>query len=170
MSRGGTSQGQGRAGRPPTGDPFAWRTLLASASVLVLLVLLAACSTTVTKRGQQFGENDLAQVQRGMTQDQVRNVLGTPATTASVGSGNAYYYISSTVSETPLTTPNEIDRHVVAVYFAQTGTVDRVAHYGLKDGKVFDFISRTTPSANTREEGLVKALFRNLGQKQLFGD
>ena len=114
-----------------------------------LLLTLAACSSTIVKRGQQFGDLDVAQVQRGMSQEQVKMALGTPATTASVGTGNAYYYISSTMKETALTTPQEIDRRVVAVYFAQTGTVDRVAHYGLKDGKVFDFISRTTPRSTT---------------------
>jgi outer membrane protein assembly factor BamE (lipoprotein component of BamABCDE complex) len=136
----------------------------------VLILALAACSSTIVKRGQQFGDTELSQIQRGMSQEQVKQVLGSPATTASVGSGNAYYYISSTMKETALSTPQEIDRRVAAVYFAQAGTVDRVAHYGLKDGKVFDFISRTTPSVNNREEGLLKSVFRNLGQKQLFGD
>jgi hypothetical protein len=35
----------------------------------------------------------------------------------------------------------------------------------MKDGKVFDAISRTTPSANTNDDGMIKSLFRNLGQK-----
>ena len=36
--------------------------------------------------------------------------------------------------------------------------------------KVFDFISRKTPVPGARDEGLLKSLFRNLGQKQLFGN
>jgi len=39
--------------------------------------------------------------------------------------------------------PTEKDRRVVAVYFSSLGSVDRVAQYGLKDGKVFDFLSQT---------------------------
>ena len=59
--------------------------------------------------------------------------------------------------------PKEIDRRVVAVYFApQIDTVQRVANYGLKDGKVFDFISRETPS-HGQEASLLNQLFRNLG-------
>ena len=65
--------------------------------------------------------------------------------------------------------PSEVDRQVVAIYFAQNGTVDRVANYGMKDGKVFDFISRSTPSANTNDQSIVQQLFRNLGQRQIFG-
>ena len=39
-------------------------------------------------------------------------------------------------------TPKEKDRQVVAVYFGQMGGVERVAQYGLKDGKVFDEFRR----------------------------
>ena len=46
------------------------------------------------------------------------------------------------------------------------GSVDRVAQYGLKDGKVFDYVKNETPS-HSRDEGMLKALFRNLGVKQL---
>jgi len=54
---------------------------------------------------------------------------------------------------------------VVAVYFSSLGSVDRVAQYGLKDGKVFDYVKNETP-AHARDEGILKALFRNLGIKQ----
>lgn len=172
MCERGNSQSRHSGAHRPAANvpPLLASGLVCGAVALALILALAACTTTTVKRGQQFGESELAQIQRGMSQDQVRHVLGTPATTASVGTGNAYYYISSTMKESALTAPREIDRQVVAVYFAQSGTVDRVAHYGMKDGKVFDFVSRTTPSANTREEGLLKQIFRNLGQKQLFGD
>src|ERR671923_235178 len=82
----------------------------------------------------------------------------------SIGTGNAYYYISSTESQTAFLSPKETDRQVVAVYFTPSGSVERVAQYGMKDGKVFDFVSRTTPSANTNDDGLLKQLFRNLGR------
>ena len=54
----------------------------------------------------------------------------------------------------------------VAVYFSPLGTVDRVSNYGLKDGKVFDYVKQQTPTV-ARDEGIIKALFRNLGTKQL---
>jgi outer membrane protein assembly factor BamE (lipoprotein component of BamABCDE complex) len=66
--------------------------------------------------------------------------------------------------------PTEVDRQVMAVYFAPTGTVERVANYGMKDGKVFDFVSRTTPAPGGKDDGMLKQLFRNLGTKQIFGD
>jgi outer membrane protein assembly factor BamE (lipoprotein component of BamABCDE complex) len=130
---------------------------------------LAACAETLTKHGHHFQENDLKQITSGMSQEQVRTSLGTPTTTATVGSGSAYYYISSTQGQTSFFKPVEKDRKVLAVYFNQLGSVDRVAHYGIKDGKVFDYAKQSTPTPS-RDEGLLKALFRNLGTKQLGGD
>ncbi len=40
----------------------------------------------------------------------------------------------------------------------------------MKDGKVFDYVSRTTPAPGGKDVGIVKQLFRNLGTKQIFGD
>jgi outer membrane protein assembly factor BamE (lipoprotein component of BamABCDE complex) len=142
------------------------RAMCALAAAAMLSVSLTACGETVTKHGHQFQDNDLQQVTRGMSQDQVKTTLGTPTTTATVGAGQAYYYISSTTGQTSFFKPVEKDRKVLAVYFSPLGSVDRVAHYGLKDGKVFDFARKQTP-APARDEGLLKALFRNLGTKQL---
>jgi outer membrane protein assembly factor BamE (lipoprotein component of BamABCDE complex) len=145
-------------------------TTASVAAVLLAAGLAAGCSPQVIKRGHQFQDSDLQQVQPGMSQEQVRMSLGSPATTASVPGGNAYYYISSTMTQTAFLPEKEVDRQVVAVYFSQVGTVDRVANYGMKDGKVFDLISRTTPAPGGREDGIIKQLFRNLGYKQLYGD
>ena len=136
---------------------------------LASLVALSGCGGTVTRHGQIFTDTDLQAVQPGMSQDQVRTSLGTPATTAVLGDGKAYYYISSTDTQKSFFLPTEQDRQVVAVYFNQGGTVDSIANYGLKDGKVFDFISRKTAAPGGKDEGILKMLFRNLGKQQLFG-
>ena len=130
-----------------------------------LALCLAGCAETITKHGHQFRDTDLQSIQPGMSQEQVRTTLGTPATTAVVGSGSAFYYISSTMGQTSFMLPSEKDRKVVAVYFDEAETVQQVANYGLKDGKVFDFISDSTPAPGAKDEGILKSLFRNLGKK-----
>jgi outer membrane protein assembly factor BamE (lipoprotein component of BamABCDE complex) len=67
--------------------------------------------------------------------------------------------------QTAFLDPKEVDRKVVAVYFTPVGSVERIAQYGMKDGKVFDFINRTTPSATTGDSGFIQMLFRNLGKR-----
>ena len=158
-----------RGGRTRNGKPCVRRPLV-FALAMAAAVALTGCSEQITKHGHQFHETDLQAIQPGMSQEQVKATLGTPATSAVVGNGNAFYYISSTMSQSAFFTPSEKDRQVVAVYFNEGGVVEKVANYGLKDGKVFDFISRTTPAPGGKDEGVLKSLFRNLGKKQLFGE
>jgi outer membrane protein assembly factor BamE (lipoprotein component of BamABCDE complex) len=127
---------------------------------------LGGCAETVIKHGHQFQDSDLKQVAPGMSQEQVKTALGTPTTTAAVGTGSAFYYISSIQTQTAFFSPQEKDRKVLAIYFTPLGSVDKVAQYGLKDGKVFDYVKQETPS-HAKDEGILKALFRNLGVKQL---
>lgn len=142
----------------------------ASCCAILAAVAVTGCGEQITKHGHQFQQTDLQSIQPGMSQEQVKATLGSPATSANIGTGSAYYYISSTMAQKAFFLPQEKDRQVVAVYFNQVGSVERVARYGLKDGKVFDFISRETPAPGGKDEGILKQLFRNLGQKQLFGN
>ncbi len=137
-------------------------------AVLVVGVFgaVAACSPTVIKHGHHFQESDVAQIGPGLSQEQVKGVLGTPTTTATVGGGAAYYYISSTQKQAAFFKPEEVDRKVLAVYFTPLGSVDRVGNYGLKDGRVISYSSETTKHS-AKDESIIKALFRNLGTKQL---
>jgi outer membrane protein assembly factor BamE (lipoprotein component of BamABCDE complex) len=73
-------------------------------------------------------------------------VLGTPSTVATV-SGEAFYYISQRAERPVAFMPQTVtDQRVVAVYFDKNRRVQRLANYGIKDGKVFDYVSRTTPT------------------------
>ena len=112
-------------------------------------------------RGYVIDQHALDQVKVGSSAEQVLVVLGTPSTTSTIG-GSAWYYISQKVDR-PMaySAPEGADQHVLAVYFTPDKKVERVANYGLQDGKVFDFISRTTPTGGA-EQGFVKNLFRNL--------
>jgi outer membrane protein assembly factor BamE (lipoprotein component of BamABCDE complex) len=40
-----------------------------------------------------------------------------------------------------------VDQRVIAIYFDKNRQVQRLANYGLQDGRIFDFISRTTPTS-----------------------
>jgi outer membrane protein assembly factor BamE (lipoprotein component of BamABCDE complex) len=143
----------------------AYPSLRSLALAALVGIACSGCAETITKHGHLFQESELKQITPGMSSEQVKTSLGTPTTTASVGSGSAFYYISSVEGQSLFFAPTEKDRRVVAVYFSQLGSVDHVAQYGLKDGKVFDYVKNETP-AHAKDEGILKALFRNLGYKQ----
>jgi outer membrane protein assembly factor BamE (lipoprotein component of BamABCDE complex) len=98
------------------------------------------------QRGYVIPEGALEQVPVGSTQEQVLIVLGTPSTVATV-SGEVFYYISQRTQRAATFMPEKVvDQRVVAVYFDKNKRVDRLANYGMRDGKVFDYVSRTTQS------------------------
>jgi outer membrane protein assembly factor BamE (lipoprotein component of BamABCDE complex) len=155
--------------RRPPGSPHA-RLVFVLGAALSAGGLLAACSAQIDRHGHQFTETEIKQIVPGMTKDQVKAQVGTPDTTSTLGGANeVFYYISSTKKTVAFMKPEEIDRKVLGVYFTPHGAVEKVAHYGLKDGRVINLISRETPS-HAAEQTLLKQLFRNLGYKQLFGE
>jgi len=113
------------------------------------LLALGGCDsfTQVYQRGYVVPEGALEQVPLGASQEQVLIVLGTPSTVATV-SGETFYYISQRAEQKFAFMPQSItNQRVIAVYFDKQRRVQRIADYGLKDGKVFDFVSRTTPTS-----------------------
>ena len=112
-------------------------------------------------RGYVADQHALDQVKPGSSAEQVLVVLGTPSTTSTVG-GSAWYYISQTVERRFAFSAQSIsDQRVLAVYFTKDKKVERVANYGQQDGKIIDFVTRTTPTGGA-EQGFLKNLFRSL--------
>ncbi len=126
-------------------------------------LMLAGCSgfSETLQRGYVLQEGALEQIPIGATQEQVLIVLGTPSTVATV-SGEAFYYISQKTHRAAAFMPHEVvDQRVIAVYFDKNRQVVRLANYGLKDGKIFDFISRTTATSG-QEMSYLTPLFKLL--------
>ena len=147
------------------------RTVLVAVATAACVITAGGCSTEILRHGHQFRASDVQRLQPGMSKDEVRLTLGTPTTTSTVGNGTAFYYISQTTHRTAFMNPKEVDRKVLAVYFSPLGSVERIANYGMKDGKVFDFISGKTRTINTADESLLQQLFRNLGRRgSVFGE
>jgi len=118
--------------------------------LLAAVATLALCGcgafTQVYQRGYIVPDGALEQLPLGASQEQVLIVLGTPSTVATV-SGEVFYYISQRAEQKLAFLPQQVtNQRVIAVYFDKGRKVERIANYGLKDGRVFDFVSRTTPA------------------------
>jgi outer membrane protein assembly factor BamE (lipoprotein component of BamABCDE complex) len=116
-----------------------------------------------TQRGYVVSPLALEQIPPGSSKDQVLIALGSPSTTAEFG-GDVFYYISQTRYRAAAFMPDKVvDQQVIAVYFDDKDQVERVANYGLKDGVVFDFISRTTPTGGADSSFLSQVFAGVLG-------
>src|SRR5690348_12009179 len=123
------------------------RTPRLLAAVLALALPLGGCFSETYQRGYVLQEGALEQIPIGASQEQVLIVLGTPSTVATV-SGEVFYYISQKAERAAAFMKQEVtDQRVIAVYFDQDRKVRRLANFGLKDGKLFDFVSQTTPTS-----------------------
>ncbi len=122
-------------------------------------LLLGGCFSETYQRGYIVPDGALEQIPIGSTQEQVLIVMGTPSTVATV-SGEAFYYISQR-AERPVNFMQQrvVDQRVVAVYFDKNRRVERLANYGMKDGKVFDFVTRTTPTGG-KDFAYLNAMFK----------
>jgi outer membrane protein assembly factor BamE (lipoprotein component of BamABCDE complex) len=140
------------------------RVAPAWALLFSLALLPGGCFGETFQRGYVLPEGALEQIPLGASQEQVLLVLGTPSTVATV-SGEAFYYISQR-AERPISfvQTHITDQRVIVVYFDKNRKVQRLAEYGIKDGKVFDFISRTTPTSGS-ENNFISYLFRTIEGK-----
>jgi len=103
----------------------------------------------------------ISQIKVGMDVQQVLTILGTPSTTSTVGN-RTFYYISQTVRRRfQFQKLTVIDQKVLVIYFNKAFKVERIAHYGLQDGVIFDFISRTTATGG-EEQSFLRNLFRGV--------
>ncbi|MGQ2906660.1 MAG: outer membrane protein assembly factor BamE [Aliihoeflea sp.] len=138
------------------GRNFKSRARLVTSGIAVLLAGVAAGCSSISgdmsprqtfQQGYVVDEQMLELVPVGSSREQVTLALGTPTTTATFDN-ETYYYISQTaVRNVAFQNPRVVDRKILAIYFGADGRVSNIANYGLQDGRVFDFISRTTPTA-----------------------
>ena len=140
------------------------RNFLLAGVALALIAPLSGCIgyDGDFDRGYQIDEQSLAKVQVGKTDKRAAlELLGTPTTTSTVG-GDAWYYIGQKMHRALAFMPAEMrDQNVLAVYFDKSGRVARIANYGMKDGKVFDFVTRTTPTGG-QEPSFLKNIMTGL--------
>ena len=136
----------------------------ALACAIAIALSLLGCAGETFQRGYVLPEGALEQIPLGASQEQVLLVLGTPSTVATV-SGEAFYYISQKAERAISFMRTKVtDQRVIVVYFDRDRKVQRLAEYGLKDGKVFDFVSRTTPTSGN-DLSLISTIIHNLQGK-----
>ena len=135
---------------------------LAAIALLALGLTLGGCFTQTYQRGYVLADGALEQIPLGAPQEQVLITLGTPSTVATV-SGEVFYYISSRTEQTSFLPEKTVDQRVVAVYFDKNRRVQRIANYGLQDGKIFDSVTRTTPTAG-QELSYLTYVFKVFGK------
>jgi outer membrane protein assembly factor BamE (lipoprotein component of BamABCDE complex) len=153
--------------------PATDRKLVALLSMLVASAGLAGCNTSKTfgdlspgetlTQGYVIDQDAIDLVPVGSSREQVLLALGSPSTTATFDNETFYYISQIRHRSVAFMNPKLVDQRILAVYFGEDSRVTQVANYGLKDGKVFDFISRTTPTGG-KDQTFVGQLLAGAGK------
>ena len=118
-------------------------------AVIALPLLLGGCFSQTLQQGYVVSPEALQQIPVGASQEQVLLALGTPSTVESFKTEGFYYISQTTKKRAAFTRGKIVNQRVIAVYFNEEGNVRNIGDFGLKDGKVFDFLTRTTPTSGS---------------------
>ena len=128
------------------------------ALLVTACVALAGCTPVISNRGYLENADAEAGVAAGVdTKTTIERKLGDPSVQAAFGA-DAWYYVTQVERQVSFFSPTIESRHILAIYFDKEGKVTDMKHYGLEDGNVVAFESRTTPTRG-REMTFLQQLF-----------
>jgi outer membrane protein assembly factor BamE (lipoprotein component of BamABCDE complex) len=140
-------------------------------AVCSVFLAITACTAMIKNHGYVPSETDLSQIVIGTdTRETVVATLG-PPTSGGVLEGSDIYYVASQFRHYGGFAPQEIDRKVVVISFANGGAVSNIAQLTLQDGTVVDLARRVTDDGIS-DVTFLSQLFGNLGNidaSSLFG-
>ena len=120
---------------------------IALALIAALPIVQGCVRERVFNNGPVITQDQLDLVPVGSSQEQVLLALGSPSTRGTFDN-DVFYYISQKRAKTyEFEKMKLVDQKILSVYFDDEKLVSRIANYGLRDGRVFDFITRTTPTS-----------------------
>lgn len=130
--------------------------------MVLLAMVLAACSPVMRYHGYAPSEADLSRLQVGRdTRESVEAAIGRPGM-GGVMEGSGWYYVQSDWRQRGWRAPEEVDRQVVAISFDARGRVANIERFGTERGEVVTLSRRVTDSGP--RPSVVSQVFRVLGQ------
>lgn len=127
---------------------------------------LAACNISqklgmgqVISEGYVPDKYDLMSVKIGSSQKQVLLAMGSPTVKTIYNQNEVYYYISQRrFRQADFLSAKIVDRKIYAVYFDKNHRVVKLSNYGLKDGRIFDFSTNSTPNIHQADNGFLNKI------------
>ena len=141
---------------------------LGAGALLAMTLAAGGCAAIKENRGFIVDPTLTESVQPGIDNKQsVQGTLGTPTFTSQFGR-ETWYYIASTTSQKPFTTPKIREHTVLAIQFQPSGDVASSTFAGMEKVVHLHPDHDHTPTLG-RERGFFQDLFGNIGQVGSFG-
>lgn len=121
------------------------------------------CTPLYSMHGYAPDDETLTQIETGVdTRETVAAFLGRP-TTDGLLNDEAWYYVQSRWKSVGMGAPQEYDRQVVAVTFAEDGRVANIERFGLERGEIVP-LSRRVTSTPIKGRSVLAQVFSNFGR------
>lgn len=130
--------------------------------IVLMLVLVTACTTIYRNHGYVPSDTEMASVAIGDSRDKVSEKIGRPSALGLLNDVG-WFYVQSRFSYRGAFEPKEVERQVVAITFTEAGTVANIERFGLERGKVVPLSRRVTKS-NIKTIGFIHQLLGNFGR------
>ena len=139
------------------------RSSLIKPALLLFCMVSAACTPALVVQGYVPDQVTLAGVEKGVdTKDTVVTKLGSPSTIATFDD-DTWIYVNKRSEVFAFFEPTVLSQNVVAINFDPKGRVEEIRRFTLEDGRLFDPVTRKTPTQG-RELGFLEQLFGNVGR------
>lgn len=132
-------------------------------SILVCFLLLTACSTDYFNQteGNMPAKEDIMAIKKGMNQEEVRKIMGSPSAISSLDH-KTWIYMNSTMKRLAFFKPEELERNIIAIEFNLDGQVERVVQLNKENGAEVSISTDETPVMGT-DESFMEKYFGGVG-------
>lgn len=110
-------------------------------------IALGGCDNTVDQRGFAATPGSVEKLEVGaQSREDVVRLIGSPSAVATFNP-NVWYYISETQEYWAYTKPRITWQKVMQITFNDSGRIEGIKNYDLKDGREIEMVQRTTPTS-----------------------
>jgi outer membrane protein assembly factor BamE (lipoprotein component of BamABCDE complex) len=133
--------------------------------IFSLLTFLSGCLNRVEKHGYMFDLSDYNLVEKDISsKERVLKLMGSPTLVSNLDSREAWIYYAEEVNYLLFFYPSVKNRKILLLKFDDSEIVRNVEFFDLKnEDQKISFVSKYT-AVDGHEEGLIKAIFGNVGQ------
>lgn len=126
-------------------------------------LLMSACDTMTDIRGFSPAPGAVDKLEIGtQSREDVQRLIGTPSAVATFNP-NVWYYISEKQEAWGPSKPWISEQSVIQVAFNESGRVQTIKYYDLKDAQNITMVSRITPTSG-KELTVLEQILGNVGK------
>ena len=124
---------------------------------------LAGCDSIIDQRGFAATPGSIEKLEIGAQgREDVIRLIGSPSSVATFNP-NVWYYISQKQEYYAFFKPAIVAQNVMQLQFNETGRLQTIKSYDLKDSKDIDMVSRITPTAG-KQLTVLEQILGNVGR------